>query len=158
MMTNFDKLKDTTFAALFHAMNGDEPSMSVFANFMYRWTSCKQCPCFKDCSANFVDCYSTKIRSPSTCQSQLYKWLESEFEEDSQQSTSLDASQGDLKESENIQMGGHIEYINGFPMWVDEDTNLKTSFTSVSLGIAKDLPYYSSTTTTPIEDFNIKDK
>ena len=77
--------------------------------------------------------------------------------EDSQQSTSLVASHGDFKERENIQMDGHIEYINGFPIWVDEDTNLKTSFTSVSLGIAEDLPYYSSTTTTPVEDFNMKD-
>lgn len=55
-------------------------------------------------------------------------------------------------------MNGHIEYINGFPVWVDGETNWKTSFTSTSTGIAKDLPYYPSTTTTPIGDSNMKDK
>ena len=57
-------------------------------------------------------------------------------------------------------MNGHIEYINGFPVWVDGETNWKTSFTSTSTGIAEDLPYYPSTTTTPIEkigsDCNLK--
>lgn len=55
-------------------------------------------------------------------------------------------------------MNGHIEYINGFPVWVDGETNWKTSFTSTSAGIAEDLPYYPSTTTTPIGDSNMKDK
>lgn len=48
-------------------------------------------------------------------------------------------------------MNGHIEYINGFPVWVDEDTNLKTSFTSITTEISKDLKYYPSTNTTLIE-------
>lgn len=55
-------------------------------------------------------------------------------------------------------MSCHIEYINGFPVWVEGETNWTTSFTSVSLGVAEDLPYYPSTTTTPIEDFSMKDK
>ena len=55
-------------------------------------------------------------------------------------------------------MSGHIEYINGFPVWVDKDTNLKTSFTSTTTRISDDLPYYPSTTTTPICDSNMKDK
>lgn len=55
-------------------------------------------------------------------------------------------------------MNGHIEYVNGFPVWVDGETNWKTSFTSTSTGIAEDLKYYPSTTTTPIGDFNMKDK
>jgi hypothetical protein len=76
-MTNFDRIKDTSFGDLFRAMNGSEPSMEVFVSFMYEWTSCIQCPCFKDCSAYFVDCISTKIYSPSTCKSRLGKWLES---------------------------------------------------------------------------------
>ena len=49
-------------------------------------------------------------------------------------------------------MNGHIEYINGFPVWVDGETNWKTSFTSTSTGIAEDLKYYSSTTTTPVRE------
>lgn len=55
-------------------------------------------------------------------------------------------------------MNGHIEYINGFPVWVDGETNWKTSFTSTSTDIVEDLPYYPSTTTTPIGDSNMKDK
>ena len=55
-------------------------------------------------------------------------------------------------------MNGHIEYINGFPVWVDGETNWKTSFTSTSTGIAEDLSCYPSTTTTPIGDSNMKDK
>lgn len=55
-------------------------------------------------------------------------------------------------------MNGHIEYVNGFPVWVDGETNQKTSFTSTSTGIAEDLEYYPSTTTTPIGDSNMKDK
>lgn len=55
-------------------------------------------------------------------------------------------------------MNGHIEYVNGFPVWVDGETNWKTSFTSTSTGIAEDLPYYPSITTTPIGDSNMKDK
>lgn len=76
-MTNFDKMKDTSFGDLFKAINGEEPSLLIFADFMYRWTNCERCPCFEGCSANFVDCISTKIHSPSTCKSRLYKWLES---------------------------------------------------------------------------------
>ena len=55
-------------------------------------------------------------------------------------------------------MNGHIEYVNGFPVWVDGETNWKHSFTSTSTGIAEDLKYYPSTTTTPIGDSNMKDK
>ena len=35
---------------------------------------------------------------------------------------------------------------------LDGDTNWKTSFTSTSTGIAEDLKYYSSTTTTPVRE------
>lgn len=55
-------------------------------------------------------------------------------------------------------MNGHIEYINGFPVWVDGETNWKHSFTSTSTGITEDLKYYPSTTTTPIGDSNMNDK
>ena len=33
-MTNFDRIKDTSFGDLFRAMNGDEPSMEVLASFI----------------------------------------------------------------------------------------------------------------------------
>lgn len=77
MMTNFDRIKDTSFGDLFRAMNGNEPSMEILASFMYKWTICEQCPCFEDCRSGFSDCQSIKIDSPSTCQSRLYKWLAS---------------------------------------------------------------------------------
>lgn len=48
-------------------------------------------------------------------------------------------------------MSGHIEYHNGFPVWVDEETRFVTSYTSITTEISKDLKYYPSTTTTPIE-------
>ena len=55
-------------------------------------------------------------------------------------------------------MKGYIEYVNGFPVWVDGETNQKTSFTSTYTGITIDLPCCPSTTTTPIGDSNMKDK
>ena len=77
MMTNFDKIKNTTLGDLFLAINGDEPSMKVLASFMYNWTICERCPCFDCCRAGFVDWISIKINSPSTCKSRILKWLES---------------------------------------------------------------------------------
>ena len=55
-------------------------------------------------------------------------------------------------------MKGYIEYVNGFPVWVDGETNQKTSFTSTYTGITIDLPCCPSITTTPIGDSNMKDK
>ena len=54
-------------------------------------------------------------------------------------------------EGDKIIMSGHIEYHNGFPVWVDEETRFVTSYTSITTEISKDLKYYPSTTTTPIE-------
>ena len=77
MMTNFDKMKNTTLGDLFRTLNGNELTSSVFADFMYRWTNCEHCPCYEDCRNGFNDCRSIKINSPATCQSRLYKWLAS---------------------------------------------------------------------------------
>jgi hypothetical protein len=54
-------------------------------------------------------------------------------------------------------MNGHFEYVNGFPVWVDEDMNLKTSFTYITTKISEDLPYFPSTTTkiTKYENYKI---
>lgn len=53
-------------------------------------------------------------------------------------------------------MAGHIEYRNGFPIWVDEETGLITTYTSITAKVSKDLPYYFSTNTTPIDCENTK--
>lgn len=48
-------------------------------------------------------------------------------------------------------MSGHIEYRNGFPVWIDKETGFSTSYTSTTTEISKDLKYYPSTNTTSIE-------
>lgn len=55
-------------------------------------------------------------------------------------------------------MNDHIEYINGFPVLVDGETNWKTSSTSTTNKISDDLPYYQSTTTNITKYGSFKNK
>ena len=51
-------------------------------------------------------------------------------------------------------MGGHIEYINGFPVWVDDETKWKTSYTSTTTDMPNDWPYYQPVSTTAKPNFD----
>lgn len=48
-------------------------------------------------------------------------------------------------------MPGHIEYRNGFPVWIDDETKWETSYTSTTTKMSNAWPYYQSISTTPID-------